>query len=306
MNEAQPSCSVETSSDAMELDPMELDVEPVSEDLDLSIFQCPAYNMFDYSLPLCINPHHQAREHSWYETVDECWQRVDGTDIFWNDGLHSQVVMMCVKQMRKMFKLTLHALRPAAKGSCARSFSAYLPPYIWHQFLWNRLLPEEKIATPKSSALEKAEIRDMGRVAALFGAGSLAKVFPQTGGRMIIAPRARINMDFTRGMLDDSNNSLAGVEVLSVQRRQYVAILQEFSDIPFSLVYAFDRSSRTRILEVDLKGRIGIIPKAVYSLDHGLKLSYSKDTNVLTAQFVVFGFNATGTLISPQGDFSEK
>lgn len=300
--ETQPS---QPATESMEIDAMELDAE-TEQTVDLSVYQCPAFNMFDYSLPLCINPHQQARERSWFRTVDECWQRIDGTDIFWNDGLHSQVVMMCVKQLRKMFKLTLHAFRPASRGSCTRSFTANMPPYIWHQFIWNRLLPEEKLATPKSSPLEKAEIREMGRIAALFGAGSLAKVFPRTGGRMLIAPRGCVEMDFHPSQLDDPHKQFASVQVLSVHRRQYVAILQEFSDLPFSLAYVFDRDSRTRILDVDLKGKIGVIPKAVYSLDHGLKLSYSKDTNVLTVEFVVFGFNAAGTLISPQGDYSKQ
>lgn len=269
-------------------------------------YSCDNFRLISETHPLYINfpynsttpywdPSWQKLEQTWSPSLQHSWERVPGSKPFWDSVFTAQTIDMAIFVISQALKLTKKACRARlTAGITLHKRHVSIPHWVFNQFIWTRLLKEEKLQDVSSNVnVYKAQVTSLTRIAELFGKEHLVRGF-STGDRIIIAPRARIIASWT----PEGKKDLPDFLTVAAEKDEFVAVLKNFDDCDWAWVWRFRPLERCTILGLDVQGSYGLFPKSLLQTEDPVTIKFSDATFKLTISFPFFRCNSCGYVTS--------
>lgn len=263
-----------------------------------------AYQNFDFGIPHCTGFSSLTFEtNTWPVGVKEAWTHgvLSGSpqSAVWTFELTKQCLQMECLLLTKAFRITRAVLRKqTVNGIPFHTQHVPMPEWIFKQFLWNRLSEGERKSSPDThdTVLFRAEVSTLKSLAMLFGTQSLGRLL-SSGHRVLVGARSRVCLDWFSGA--PSHPHAPEFPLLSVTRGMFVIPIMNYPSKDFVLCYKPDDQTRCKLLGLDIRGCLGIVPDAVLSLDLNVELVFSTTQSVLTINFPTWLWNPSGLPVVP-------
>ena len=257
----------------------------------------PQSQNFPFHLPLTKDKHYDSLQREWPRSPEDAWRAVSPEGHLWKNMVPYQSILCCIYDIERSLRLTTKAI--TSRGDCTHSRTISMPLWIFLRFIWDRLLPEERVTEVNSRcSVFRVRLLSLKRIAFFFGCSWLRHEFAQ-GDRILVAPRARVKSNWQHRM--EWPIGVEPRELLSAKQDEFVALL-ECDEIAWA--YQFNQTSRVKVLGLDLQGKYGLIPRRVLEIDRTFTLEYHPNTMRLKIDFPYWIFNDCGVLQNGRANLS--
>jgi len=215
----------------------------------------------------------------------------------WQPTVHDNQEMIKTASINiaKLLRYKLTVVGSIKNSRHYRKRQMIMEPSVF-KLIASKLMDNEIIKQPKNkkqSGVWQVRIQTLDRAQALFGTHSLVCHFTSLGSSSIIAPKGYILEDGCK-----LQGSHQGTDFLAISECTYVALLREVEEYYHCFAPARGADEPfVEVLGVCLRGRVGLVPKALVAMHTPFTINYSTNTRLFKVVYNFFPFNHNGLLI---------